>query len=78
MKKCENCANWRTEDGCRWCDKGILPHDGCKAYAKRLSADEVKRVTDLMQVWEYLYKVKEYELCDTISNEIAVIKGNEL
>lgn len=45
MKKCENCVNWRTDDGCRWCDKGILPHDGCKAYEKKLSAVEMVKFT---------------------------------
>lgn len=75
MKKCESCCNYRQEDGCRWCDKGILPNEGCKAYAKRLTPTEIERVTELQQVWEYLYSHKAYELCDTISLEIGYIKG---
>lgn len=75
IKKCESCVNWRTDDGCRWCEKGILPHDGCKAYGKRLSLTEVQRVTNLQGVWEYLYKTKQYKYCDVISLEIGVIKG---
>ena len=78
MKKCESCANWRTDDGCRWCDKGILPTDGCKAYAKQLTKEEVERVTKLQGVWEYLYWNKAYEYCDTISKEIGIIKGVEV
>lgn len=74
-EKCKSCANWRTDDGCRWCDKGILPHDGCKAYAKKLSAVEVERVSHLQSVWEYLYGHKVYHLCDYISWEIGLIKG---
>ena len=75
MSKCSNCANWRTDDGCRWCDKGILPNEGCKAYEKILTPTEVERVTELQKVWEYLYSHKVYELCDTISLEIGYIKG---
>ena len=74
-EKCKSCANYRTDDGCRWCDKGILPHDGCKAYAKKLSAVEVERVSHLQSVWEYLYGHKVYHLCDYISWEIGLIKG---
>ena len=70
-----SCANYRTDDGCRWCDTGILPHEGCKAYAKRLSEVEVKRVSDLMKVWDYVYSKKQWELCDIISFEIGYIKG---
>ena len=75
MKKCLTCCNYRQEDGCRWCDKGILPHKGCKAYAKKLTKDEVERVTELQKIWEYLYSNKVYGLCDTISKEIGIIKG---
>lgn len=75
MCKCSDCCNFRQEDGCRWCDKGILPHEGCKAFAKRLTKEEVQRVSDLMQVWDYLYKKKVYNMCDYISREIGVIKG---
>ena len=75
MEKCKSCANYRIEDGCRWCDKGILPHEGCKAYAKRLTPTEIERVTELQKVWEYLYGHKVYHLCDYISQEIGLIKG---
>ena len=75
IEKCKSCCNYRHEDGCRWCDKGILPTDGCKAYAKRLSAVEVERVKHLQCVWEYLYGQRVYHLCDYISWEIGLIKG---
>ena len=42
---------------------------------KVLTPTEVERVSDLMKVWDYLYKNKVYELCDTISLEIGYIKG---
>ena len=75
MEKCKNCANYRIEDGCRWCDKGILPHEGCKAYGKKLTSTEIERVTELQKIWDYLYKNKVYGLCDIVSREIGLIKG---
>lgn len=75
MKKCSICCNYRQEDGCRWCDKGILPHDGCKAFCKRLTEDEKKRVSALNDVWGHLYGNGVYDLCDVVSKEIGIIKG---
>ena len=42
---------------------------------KVLTPTEVKRVKDLMQVWDHLYKSQEWSLCDIISYEIGYIKG---
>ena len=42
---------------------------------KVMTETEVRRVEDLMKVWEYLYNNKAYDLCDYISKEIGVIKG---
>jgi hypothetical protein len=46
----------------------------CSSYVKRLSEDEAKRVEDLMQVWDFLYKQGQWKLCDIISHEVGVIK----
>ena len=42
---------------------------------KELTKEEAERVTKLNKVWDYLYKRKEYALCDAISYEIGTIKG---
>lgn len=42
---------------------------------KVLTNSEIKRVSDLQQVWEYLYQNGIYFMCDTISKEIGIIKG---
>lgn len=75
-KNCKNCVNYRNDDGCRWCELGHTCSSkiNCSAWAKRLTSEEVQRVTDLMQVWQHLYDTKAYHLCDIISREIGVIK----
>ena len=45
---------------------------------KVLTKEELQRVIELQQVWEYLYKNRVYSLCDYISKEIGIIKGVEL
>lgn len=52
-----------------------LNKNGGKIMKKELTPTEVKRVKDLMQVWDHLYKNKEWGLCDIISYEIGYIKG---
>lgn len=41
---------------------------------KELTTAEARRVSELMQVWDYLYKNKQWQLCDIISYEIGYIK----
>lgn len=45
---------------------------------KVLNISEVKRVCDLNQVWQYLYWMQQYALCDVISKEIGIIKDVEV
>ena len=75
--KCFECIHFRCDDGCRWCEEhhNMSSCVKCGHYEKKLTPTEVERVSDLMKVWDYLYKNKVYELCDTISLEIGYIKG---
>lgn len=41
---------------------------------KELTKEEAVRVTKLNKVWDYLFKRKEYALCEAISYEIGKIK----
>jgi hypothetical protein len=77
MKVRTDCSHCRCEDYCCWCDKSNSKCfcTDCRDYEKRLTQSEVKRVTELQAVWEYLYKNGVYEHCDTISREIGIIKG---
>lgn len=76
-RKRESCIYHRCEDGCKWCELGKTCSNKmqyCSSYVKRLSEDEAKRVGDLMQVWDFLYKQGQWKLCDIISHEVGVIK----
>ena len=42
---------------------------------KVLTKEEVRRVADLMKVWDYLYHKEMFTFCDYISREIGIIKG---
>lgn len=74
----ENCVYFRQEDGCKWCELGKTCSSNmvnvCSGYCKRLTDEEVTRVSNLQKVWDHLYRKREYELCDIISHEVGVIK----
>lgn len=78
-RKREDCVYFRIEDGCKWCDLGYTCSSNligsCSKFQKRLTASEYERVSDLNQVWDYLFKHEQCELCDVVSKEIGIIKG---
>lgn len=71
MEKCSNCV---FADKCvvHGLSEKIL---SCSDYCKKLTDEELKRVSDLNTVWDYLYRHEEWVLCGIVSKEIGAIKG---